>query len=71
MNYAQILTLNPRHLKILDLCLLGWANRDIANHLDMGENQISVIKNSPSFKHEFAMRRTNLEKHKNEKEVKN
>ena len=61
MNHSQIVTLTPRHLKILDLCLQGWRNKDIATHLDMGQNQVSVIVNSPSFQHEFAMRRHGLE----------
>ena len=61
MNHSQIVTLTPRHLKILDLCLQGWRNKDIARHLDMGQTQVSVITNSPSFQHEFAMRRHGLE----------
>ncbi len=61
MNHSQIVSLTPRHLKILDLCLQGWRNKDIAGHLGMGQTQVSVIINSPSFKHEFAMRRHGLE----------
>ncbi len=61
MNHSQIATLTPRHLKILDLCLQGWRNKDIAVHLDMGQTQVSIIVNSPIFQHQFAMRRHGLE----------
>ncbi len=71
MNNSQIASLTPRHLKILDLCLQGWRNKDIADHFNMGQTQISIITNSPSFQHEFAMRRHGLEERFDDRDVEN
>jgi len=53
----QIISLTPRHLKIVDLCVKGWPPKDIASHLGMSNYAISIIMKSPTFKHEFAIRR--------------
>jgi len=56
----EIQSMNPRHYKILDLCLAGINNKDIATRLDMVPSQISIITNSPSFQHELAIRRSSI-----------
>jgi len=53
--------LNPRHFKILDLCLDGLQAVDIARHLKMTPTQINNIIRSPSFQHQFAVRRKQRE----------
>lgn len=63
--------LNPRHFKILDLCVLGWTISDIAKHLGMANSTISTITNSPSFQHEFAIRREKYEEQFDSKSVDN
>ena len=56
----QIQDLNPRHFKILEYCLRGWTNVQIAENLSMSAQQISIVTNSPSFQHEIAIRRSKL-----------
>jgi len=53
--------LNPRHYKILDMCLQGLQAVDIASQLKMSPTQINNIIRSPSFQHQFALRRQKLE----------
>ena len=53
--------LNGRHYKILDLRIEGWKIQQIADHLGMHRNQVSIIVNSPTFEHEFALRRARKE----------
>lgn len=62
----QIKSLTPRHFKIVDLCVRGWAAIDIAKHLKMTGPSVSVIMNSPTFKHEFALRRAIFEDRDNQ-----
>jgi len=52
--------LSHRHYKIIELCLRGWIPKDIANHLNMSQQQVSVIINSPSFDYQLAERRAKL-----------
>jgi len=56
-----IASLTPRHLKIVDLAVKGWTEKQIAEFLGMGKQQVSIIFNSPTFKHEFAIRRSIFE----------
>lgn len=56
----SIQSLNPRHYTIVELCLRGWTNKQIAEHLSMSQTQVSVVINSPSFQHELAIRRSKL-----------
>ena len=58
---SQIQSLTPRHLKIVDLAVKGWACQDIAKHLSMNKSAVSVIMKSPTFMHEFALRRAIFE----------
>jgi len=57
----QIEKLNPRHYKILEYCLRGWTNKQIADHLGMTQQAVSIVVNSPSFQHELATRRSKLD----------
>ncbi len=66
MSNRQIISLNPRHYKILELCLRGFTNKQIADYLGMSAMQISNVINSPSFQHELAIRRSQLETMSNE-----
>ena len=54
-------TLNARHYKIIDFCLRGWTNKQIAAHLGMTSVGVGIIVNSPNFQHELALRRSKLE----------
>ncbi len=72
MTYnTQIVALNPRHYKIMELCMLGWTQKAIADHLDMGQVQVSIVVNSPSFQHEYAIRRSDVNEKFNEQIVVN
>lgn len=57
----NIQQLNPRHHKILEFVLSGWTNKQIASHLNMSPQMISIVINSPSFQHEVSLRREKLE----------
>lgn len=65
----SIKTLMPRHFKILDYLIDGWTAKMIGEKLGMGQSQLSVVINSPSFKHQLAMRRQLYEETKAEKQV--
>ncbi len=58
---TSIQQLNPRHYKILEFVLRGWTNKQIADHLDITQSNVSVVTRSPSFQHEVSMRRASLE----------
>jgi len=49
--------LNPRHYKILDMAVSGMQAVDIAHSLKMSPTQVNNILRSPSFQHQFALRR--------------
>jgi len=53
--------LNPRHYKILDLAISGLSPIEISKHLSMTPTQINNILRSPSFQHQFAIRRQTRE----------
>ncbi len=61
--------LNARHYKIIECVLNGWTNKQIASHLDMAPNAISVIINSPSFQHEVSLRRATIDGMRNQRLV--
>ena len=58
--------LMPRHYKVLDLMLEGLPFNKIAETVGMTTVQIRNIRNSPTFKHEYAMRKANRDSHKDE-----
>ncbi len=60
MPATAIQKLSARHYKILELCLRGWTGQAIAEHLNMGAQQVSIVINSPSFQYQLAERRSKL-----------
>ncbi len=70
MSYKHsVEKLNPRHYKILDYCIAGLTNRQIADKLGMGRIQVGIVVASPSFQHQFALRRQQEEKTQSEFEA--
>lgn len=67
---VAIQSLNSRHFKIISLCLRGWTNKQIAEHLAMSTGQVSIIVNSPSFQHELSLRRSKMNDLSDSAEVK-
>lgn len=63
MSY-DLKTLNPRHFKIIELCLRGITNKQIANDLSMTPNAVSIITSSPNFQREYAIQKTILDEKK-------
>ncbi len=61
MISKQVLKLMPRHYKILDYAIAGWKPTEIAQEMGMARSQISIVMNSPSFQHQFAIRRREYE----------
>ncbi len=57
---VAIQQLSARHHKIVELCLRGWIPKDIAEHLDMSQQQVSNVINSSSFQYQLAERRSKL-----------
>ncbi len=57
---TTIQKLSARHYKIVELCLRGWVPKDIAEHLDMSQQQVSNVINSSSFQYQLAERRAKL-----------
>lgn len=53
--------LTPRHYKILDFCVAGLTRKDIAAKLGMSAPQVGIVISSPSFQHQFALRRKEIE----------
>ena len=58
---STIEKLTPRHYRILDLCIAGMTPAEISSHLSMSPRQIGIIINSPSFQHQFSIRRKAFE----------
>lgn len=52
--------LSARHYGILEKCLRGWVPKDIAEHYNMSQQQVSIVINSPSFQYQLADRRSKL-----------
>ncbi len=65
-NMNSIQQLNPRHHKMLEFNMRGWTNKQIADHLGMTQQNVSVVMRSPSFQHELSMRRAKLEEMSNQ-----
>ena len=61
MASQSVTKLTPRHYKILDYCIAGLTAKQIAKELSMTPAHVSIIVNSPSFQHQFALRRSALE----------
>ncbi len=61
MSFNDIKSMNQRHFVILDLCYRGMTNTKIAERLDMSYRQVSLVVNSPSFRHEIAVKRAQVE----------
>ena len=59
--------LNARHQTILDYCLAGHRQVDIAKQLNMSASQVHLIVNAPNFQHELAIRRETLQAVKTER----
>ena len=66
MTY-QANKLNVRHQQILDCCLAGYKQKDIATRLQMSACQVNLIVNAPNFQHELAIRREVLQTVKTER----
>jgi len=63
----SLIKLNQRHFKILDYCIAGMTNRQIAQKLSMSDRQVHIVVQSPSFQHELAIRRKAFEEDFDEK----
>ena len=68
---SDIQKLSARHMRILQLYLLGHKQVEIAGRLDMSQTQISNIINSPSFQYQAAQRREVLEEKMDDAQVHN
>ena len=64
---SDIAKLNSRHHKIMDFCIAGLTEGEIAKRLEMSDRQIRNILKSPSFQHMLAVRRDAFEKDFDEK----
>lgn len=49
--------LNNRHQKMIELCLAGYTNGQLAEVFGMTDSRISLILKTPIFQHELALRR--------------
>jgi len=58
---ANVQKLTPRHYKILDYCVAGLTTQQIAAKLCMTRTQVGIVISSPSFQHQFGLRRAQLE----------
>jgi len=67
MATKELIKLNQRHFKILDYCIAGITNREIAKKLSMSDRQVHIIVQSPSFQHELAIRRKAFEENFDER----
>ncbi len=65
----SIIELTSRHFRILDLRIRGLGISDIARQIGMSRPMVSIIINSPTFKHELAMRRAIQEDMSNQHQV--
>ena len=65
----SIAGLTPRHLRIVDLSVKGLGVKDIAEELGMSSTMVGIVRNSPTFKHEFALRRAFIEEREGEQQV--
>lgn len=57
---STINALSQHHYKMLEYCLRGWTNAQIAEAVGMSSPQVSLVLSSPCFQHELAMRRGQL-----------
>lgn len=64
---TAVAKLNARHYKIIDYCIAGLNNKQIADKLSMTQRQVSIITNSPQFQHQLAIRRKGFEEDLDEK----
>ena len=60
-DVTNVRKLTQRHFVILDYALAGMQAVDIAKKLEMSPAQINNILRSPSFQHQFAIRRSSRE----------
>lgn len=60
-NQNAIKSMNSRHYKILEFCLRGLTNIQIADKVKMTSQMVSIVVNSPSFEFELSRRRAVLE----------
>jgi len=67
MSYnMSIEKLTPRHYRILDFAVAGLTSGEIAKNLSMTKAMVSIVMQSPSFQHQFALRRSKLEEKQDE-----
>lgn len=57
----KIATLNPRHLKMVEMCLRGLTSGQIAEQLGMTLSGVSIVVKSPAFQHQLAVRRSSYD----------
>ena len=69
LSTYNIQALTPRHYIILDLCLQGFKVSEISTQLQMSRAQVSTVVNSPSFQHQFAIKRKELEQIQNDSHI--
>lgn len=69
LSNVAIESLNPRHYKILDLCVRGKTAKQIADYLEMTPKQVSIVLGSPGFQHQFAIRRAKYEQTADDKHI--
>lgn len=61
--------LSHRHFRIVDLAVKGWSEKAIADYLGMGQRAVTLIFNSPTFRHELAIRRAVHEERDDKKQI--
>lgn len=64
----DIKALTQRHYNILSLYYKGMSNKDIAKEVGIGYRQLSLLVNSPSFKHELSLRRAASQEREDQRE---
>ncbi len=60
-GYGVVQRMNPRHFKILECILRGMTDKQIGEKLEMVARSIGLIRNSPQFQHELAMRKVKID----------
>lgn len=61
MATQSIQNLTPRHYRILDCAIAGLSTNETAKAVGMSPHTVSIILHSPSFQHQFAVRRSQIE----------
>ena len=61
MTKFNLQKFTPRHYAILDMFIAGATDSQVAEKFEMSLAQIRNIRRSPSFQHQFSIRRSNSE----------